>query len=87
MAIQLTINGQTIPVKSLEYTINKTPDGDEPAFDLSSLPVVEQTFTLKTDYYRAMHLAKLLDKHSPKKAKQIRKRFEHINPLRKMGLL
>ena len=76
MAIQLTINGQTIPVKSLEYTIDKTPDGDEPAFDLSILPVVEQTFTLKTDYYGVMTLAKMLDKHSHKKAKQLRKRFE-----------
>lgn len=79
---------QELEVKSLEYTIDKDIiDDTSPAIDLHLAQQAEFTVTLKMEYYRVMALAAMLERHSPKKAKQLRRRFEYLNPLRLLGLL
>lgn len=77
-----------VKVKNLEYTIDKEMTDDVPAgLDLALAHHAEITVTLQLEYYRVMALARMLDKHSPKNAKQLRARFEYLNPLRLLGLL
>lgn len=79
---------QELEVKNLEYTIDKEMiDDTSPAIDLHLAQQAEFTVTLQMEYYRVMALARMLDKYSPKKAKQLRARFEYLNPLRLLGLL
>lgn len=79
---------QEVEVKNVEFTIDKEMiDDTSPAIDLHLAQQAEFTFTLKMEYYRVMALARMLDKHSPKKAKQLRRRFDYLNPLRLLGLL
>lgn len=86
--IKLMWGDQEVEVKNLEYTIDKEMIDDVPAgLDLALAQHAEMTVTLHLDYYRVMALARMLDKHSPKKAKQLRARFEYLNPLRLLGLL
>lgn len=85
--IEVTINGQKIgTAKELTYTIDKEMIDDIPA-TLDTAIVAEQTLTLNVFYYQMMQLAQMLDKHSPKKAKRIRRLAERHNPLRLLGLL
>lgn len=79
---------QELEVKNLEYTIDKEMiDDTSPAIDLHLAQQAEFTVTLQMEYYRVMALARMIDNHSPKKAKQLRRRFEYLNPLRLLGLL
>lgn len=79
---------QEVEVKNLEYTIDKEMiDDTSPAIDLHLAQQAEFTVTLKMEYYRVMALARMLEKRNPKKAKQLRARFEYLNPLRMLGLL
>lgn len=88
MTTKMMWGDQEIEVKNLEFSIDKGMDDDLPAgLDLHLATQAEMTFTLKMEYYRVMALARMLDKHSPKKAKQLRRRFEYLNPLRLLGLL
>lgn len=78
---------QEIPIKVLEFETDLQKDNTPIAMFTNGTIEGTVTITVDTTYYRVMKLASLLDKHSPKKAKWIRERFERLNPLRKMGLL
>jgi hypothetical protein len=86
--IKMMWGDQEVEVKNLEYTIDKEMTDDVPAgLDLALAQHAEMTVTLKMEYYKVMYLAAMMDKHSPKKAKALRRRFEYLNPLRLLGLL
>lgn len=88
MVTKMMWGDQELEVKILDFSIDKNMDDDVPAgLDLLLATQAEMTVTLKTEYYRVMALAAMLDKHSPKKAKQLRRRFEYLNPLRLVGLI
>lgn len=87
--IELTWDGKKIPVKELEFTIDEAMDMPEVP-DIAPLKNAisgSMTVTLDPTFYRAMMLARLLDKHSPKKAKKIRRMVERHNPLHMLGLI
>lgn len=88
MSIKMMWGDQELEVKNLEYTIDNSTVGDVPeAIDLALLQQAEVTVTLRLEYYRVMLLANMLERHSPKKAQQLRRRFEYLNPLRLLGLI
>lgn len=79
---------QEIPVKNLEYSIDKSADDDVPAgLDLALSRQVEVNFTIMLDYYKVIYLASMMERHNPKKARKLLRRFEYLNPLRLVGLL
>lgn len=90
--MRITYDGQELDVTELQVTIDKTMEAAGVAFgaiqrSMQRVIEVTQKLTLDFDYYRAIALADMLDAHSPKKAKRIRKMVSHNNPLRIMGLL
>lgn len=87
MGVQITYNGQPLNVGIIEI------DNDVPVADVDMSNVLtnaitgEMTLMLDDTYFKAQNLARMLDKHAPKKAKQIRRMVERHNPLRVLGLL
>lgn len=86
MNVEITYNGQPLHVGVLEFEVDIPETINQEAIN-TNWQTGEQTLTLDGEYFKAIMLANMLQRHSPKKAKQIRTIAERRNPLRIMGLL
>lgn len=85
--LEITYNGHKLRTKEYTFKIDKELIDDIPTPNLDNAISGSMTLVLNNEFYRAMTLANMLEKHAPKKAKRLRALAKPHNPLIKLGLL